>query len=551
LGWFLLAPGALGGSANYVIVDGSSMEPTLKEGDLVVVREQSRYENGDLIAFRVATDGPGRFAVVIHRVVRTVDPGEPSREARFVTQGDNNSYLDGFQPRERDIMGKRLVRVPGLGHLVTEAREHPLPTAVAVAGAAALPAVSVGGKRRRRARRGQASGNGRIPKRKRRSTAVLGSGGQLAVLAIAGVSLVSVALGLLVLNRPTTETVTTPTPVHHAGLFSYRAPVDGDVYTDGVANTGEPVYRNLADNMTIRFDYRLEADALEDVRGTLGLTAKLSLPDGWARSLPLGGTQSFTGPEQSVATALSLTSLDRLIDQLEAQAGVMQDQVYTLLVVANVDISGTMAGTAFQDSFAPELAFQLSPLELQLAPAVPGEENQLEPTKTGSIERARTAPASVDIVGLGVRVETARWIALGGLVAGVLGGVVLLVMVWLSRRADEPERIAKRYRPLLITRARSEIDGWGRVIEVDRIEDLARIATKDGCLIVHQDEGAVHGYYVTDGRVTYRYTSSTKPRMNRSVVQTTRNPYKSTTPEGFRRATRRRAAAAKRASQSQ
>ena len=42
--WAVLAPPQLGGSTRYVILDGSSMEPSLRAGDLAVVRPQQSVE---------------------------------------------------------------------------------------------------------------------------------------------------------------------------------------------------------------------------------------------------------------------------------------------------------------------------------------------------------------------------------------------------------------------------------------------------------------------------------------------------------------------------
>ena len=61
--FFFLAPRQLGGWASYAIVSGTSMLPTLQEGDLVMARERPQYEVGDIVLFEV--DG-GR---VIHRIV--------------------------------------------------------------------------------------------------------------------------------------------------------------------------------------------------------------------------------------------------------------------------------------------------------------------------------------------------------------------------------------------------------------------------------------------------------------------------------------------------
>src|SRR5207244_3489997 len=51
LGWFfVLRPQSLAGPADYVLVSGRRMLPTLKNGDLVIVRRQGAYHVGDILA---------------------------------------------------------------------------------------------------------------------------------------------------------------------------------------------------------------------------------------------------------------------------------------------------------------------------------------------------------------------------------------------------------------------------------------------------------------------------------------------------------------------
>jgi signal peptidase I len=109
LAWFVfLRPTALGGSAGYVVVSGSSMQPTLRDGDLVVVRERDRYAVGDVIAFHVP-EGSGPDDYVIHRVV------EGSASAGYVTRGDNRTTPDPWRTPHDEVLGARIARVPGLG----------------------------------------------------------------------------------------------------------------------------------------------------------------------------------------------------------------------------------------------------------------------------------------------------------------------------------------------------------------------------------------------------------------------------------------------------
>jgi signal peptidase I len=119
-----LRPTALGGSTGYVVVSGSSMSPTLRDGDLVVVRERDDYDIGDVIAFRVPA-GRGPDGSVIHRVV-----GGSGADG-YVTQGDNRRTADPWRTQQSDVIGERTVRVPGAG-AVAQFLVGPFPIGVLV-----------------------------------------------------------------------------------------------------------------------------------------------------------------------------------------------------------------------------------------------------------------------------------------------------------------------------------------------------------------------------------------------------------------------------------
>jgi signal peptidase len=106
-----LRPEFLGGPADYVIVAGHSMEPTLHTGDLVVARRQRTYRRGDVIAYHIRKGQPGAGVLIIHRIVGG------STASGFITQGDNRRYRDPWRPKARDIDGKWTVHVPRFGML--------------------------------------------------------------------------------------------------------------------------------------------------------------------------------------------------------------------------------------------------------------------------------------------------------------------------------------------------------------------------------------------------------------------------------------------------
>ena len=118
---FTFRPQSLGGPAGYVMVRGISMEPTFDGGDLVIVRPADSYGVGDVIAYRVHTDG-AEDVIVIHRIIggTTVDG--------LIVQGDNNASADDWHPKHADIVGKAWLHLPRAG-LVLSFLHAPLPLA--------------------------------------------------------------------------------------------------------------------------------------------------------------------------------------------------------------------------------------------------------------------------------------------------------------------------------------------------------------------------------------------------------------------------------------
>jgi signal peptidase I len=107
VGYTTFAPRALGGPSSYVIADGTSMVPTLRTGDLVILHRAEAYSPGDLVAYRSRS----LDRIVIHRIVG-VDGG------RFVMRGDANTWEDPDHPTEAEILGERWITIPGAGRLL-------------------------------------------------------------------------------------------------------------------------------------------------------------------------------------------------------------------------------------------------------------------------------------------------------------------------------------------------------------------------------------------------------------------------------------------------
>jgi len=488
--WILFAPIQAGGRSAYVIVRGNSMEPGFHRGDLVVLRRATEYQVGDIATYQHPQIGP-----VIHRII--------GREGdAFVFKGDNNAWLDAYRPTQAELIGRFWLYLPSAGKIVERLRTPWafafLVVAIALGGGLSVTSTT---SRRRRRRRSQ-------PARKENST-LLGSlhtSRADLYFVVALLILGSALLAMLAYSQPLTRTVTEDLAFQHTGVFEYTAAAPPGVYDGDAARTGQPIYRRLINRVDVRFTYRLATGHRADVQTSCGLAAELSNGSGWRSTLELQPATAGQGPVCATAGVLDLRRIETLLSGLEQQTGVVSPQ-YTLALAPTVTVKGALAGQEIGEQFSPRLTFRLDPLQLQLATdRNAGAGDPLAPVQSGALKRTRQQPNTLSFFGLRLDVATVRQIAVVGLAASLASVVGLVSLAWLHRTQDsEAARIRRKYGSLLVVVHAGSLATDGRIVEVLTIDDLAKVAERNGSMILHEERGAVHCYCVQDGAVIYRY----------------------------------------------
>ncbi|MGZ8566884.1 MAG: signal peptidase I [Actinomycetota bacterium] len=509
-GTYFLAPTQLGGRTTYVTTVGTSMEPLLHAGDLVVVRADAPYSVGDVVAYQ----SPELDTVVLHRIV--------ARDGdHFVFKGDNNTWLDSYHPTADQLLGRMVVRLPGFGrHLGA------VDTPMGMATIASLGAVGVIGGRKRARRKGvdhdavrversdprRSNASGGKPPRHTRS----GSGSGVLVLGVVAVLALVVTVLLFVLSP--TVVIKREAVYSQQGSFSYKAlaPKGDDVYGRPTARTGDPVYLRLADRMTITFNYTLDSPAAAEAVGTIRMMAEVSDINGWRRAIPLAPRSSFEGTTATVSGTLDLSLLSSMTTQLEQATGVQRGQ-YTVTVTPHVQLQGALAGQELATSFAPPLAFLLDPYEIQLLPtgaAAPGEvsADPLSPAVGDSVQVRSVAPRTFSVGGTSIGLSPARTGALALESCALFGLLVLALGRFRAARRGEPALIEARLGKCLIPVRTDSLPSLNRVVEVGSFDSLVRLAEHYGHVVLHEERDDLHAYFVEQSGVTYRYAS----RMNES-----------------------------------
>lgn len=505
VGWYLFAPRQLGGRAAYVTTTGTSMEPKLHEGDVVVVRSSSEYHVGDVVAYH----NPDVGQVVLHRIVAL--DGD-----RFVLKGDNNTWLDSYRPAEDEILGGMTALVPGMGGPLGAVR-----TPWGMSAVVSMAALGVFGGRRRARRAGEAHASAeredapatraraeRTQRSPRRPTRL--SGNLPAVLA--GVAALAAVLTVILFALPSTITQERDVVYQYGGTFSYEGRVSEDglsVYGRSRIETSDPVYLELTQQIQVGFDYAFETPGTLQASGTARLVAEISDVNGWRRSMELASPVSFDGPEVTLTGELDLDALGAMTAELEHLTGVERDH-YTVTVRPEIELEATLANRPISERFAPELRFFLDPLQLQLEPegaAPPGEEvvDPLHPASGGLLKTEVVEPRSFSLFGLELGLMPLRSSAAVVLALALGGLLAIQVGRWRSARRGEPSFIESRYGQWLVPVQPGGGAPSGRAVQVESFDSLVRLATHYGHVVLHEEREGSHAYSVEENGVTYRY----------------------------------------------
>ncbi|TAL45586.1 MAG: hypothetical protein EPN91_01875 [Salinibacterium sp.] len=111
----LLWPARFGGLFGETLVNGTSMAPNYKQGDLVVTIRQPSYAKGDVVSLVVPAGQSGANSRALHRIV-TVDAANGTQS--YTSKSDASSVADPWKLTNGDIMGRALFSIPAIGPML-------------------------------------------------------------------------------------------------------------------------------------------------------------------------------------------------------------------------------------------------------------------------------------------------------------------------------------------------------------------------------------------------------------------------------------------------
>ena len=482
--WFFW-PTALGGGTTYVATHGISMEPGFQAGDLAVLRPDSSYNIGDVVAYR----SEALDTIVMHRIVgRDGD--------RFVIQGDNNDWVDADEPTQDEILGELFIRIPQGGKALGALRS---PGPLAVVGIAALTVIGAVRAPRARARRDPRPSRRRTSHRVSAFSMPIRARARQGALVSGAVALLAAVGGAVLLTITSTETVPRTLLVTQQGQFTYTGAAEtGTTYPDGVISTGDPVYTKLTDGLTVSFQDTFSGAGVESLVGSAWLDLAVATPDGWTATLGRGPTGVVRDGVVSASAVIDPATAAEFLDQHFAEIGANGGGA-TLVVTPTVAVTGTVEGHVFTAAPLAGLTFSIDATALRVAGDVT---TALVPTAQTEVVVDEVAPRSFPVFGVSIPIDLARTAAGVVLAVAVVG---LAAGAWIGRpRSDDPAddflvRHAARILPV------SAFTPGDTVVDVSDAESLNRVAERLDSLVLHHDGPDGQTLAVRDSDTTYRY----------------------------------------------
>ena len=488
--WVGFAPVQLGGPVSYVIVSGNSMEPAIELGDLVVARRASVYEIDQAVVYQHPQIG-----FVYHRIVG--QEGEA-----FILQGDNNDWLDSYQPTESEILGKHWFLIPGAGNLIRKLRQPVNFSAflfIIIIIAAGLFLFQKQDQIRKKIRGSVKTMNTNQP---------LSSGDtrQELLLFIAVLAAVSLIFSVIAFAKPLTRVISDDLVYFHQGSFTYTAPDPENVYDSDQIETGEPIYLQLTCEMQMAFAYQLipageQLTDISDLSAAYQVEAVISDVDGWKRTYNLIPETSLKGTAVESEMAFDICQAQALILDKEEKTAA-RNRWYDLTIYPRVVISGTIDDLRVEDVYQPAIAFQMDANILRM----PDGTDASQLSQEGRVSDTRVVNNTMQIFGQQINVVLARRIGVISLVFCSLAAVLPAWSLFKDWRASDVSRIQVQYHPLLVDVQEGAIAVEAeQVVDVASFTDLTKMAERYGAMILHERRGSYHRYSVQDEQVVYQY----------------------------------------------
>ncbi|HUE57989.1 MAG TPA: S24 family peptidase [Acidimicrobiales bacterium] len=335
----------LTGKVRYLVTNGISMSPLYRSGDLVVVRNTSRYRAGQIAAYHSQLLN----TTVLHRIVSTSG-------GQYTFKGDHNTWTDPEHPAANQLLGRAWLHIPHGGIFLAFYGIPVLLLAITGIICIVLLSPEKSATRRKRPNRTRVPAN--VLHRRVAIGLVAGE------LCLAPALVASLALGSHSERQIQPATVETST-------FTYNAQIaPNPVYPTGQINTGDPIFVRVVPAISVSYLYQTSGARASQLTGTTALQLNLASPNGWHTTTTLGAQVRVLAGRAQISAPLDLGAIESTLEQVRSLTGVDTGTV-NAVIHAVTRVTGA-AGAS--DHLDIPLSLQMTPTQVSLTTTPQGPE---------------------------------------------------------------------------------------------------------------------------------------------------------------------------------
>jgi signal peptidase I len=511
LAWVFFAPAQLGGNVEYVIITGNSMQPGIQQNDLILVRANDHYKIGDAVAY----DNPELDRIVFHRII-------DGNSLHYTLQGDNNTWVDSYQPSQAEIIGKQWFRVAKAGKVVEWTRKPYVAAAGAAIFGGFIMALLFLTKKPKKVntqvsppRDSTAKGitaffplpkiikttppQKPVPERNANKVSYLV---EIGFFLLGFFAIAFLILFLISMLKPTNRQVSREYPYTQTVTYEYNAPAPAGIYDSQALTSGDPIFTNLTCQVNVIVAYNIQGIGLETLNGTHQVKAILTEPvSGWMRTFPLETQQTFTGDSFTSPVLLDLCQIQSAASLMQTQTGTTS-YTHNISIEPNVTFQGSIRGEELIAAFNVPLVFQMDAARAFPRQGEAGS-NPLQPVVESVLSSVETETNTINLLFLKSSVSLARFVSTIGLILSIAGLFLLISKISKASKQDKDMLVRMKYGSSMVDVEASPSLETGEFVRVKNIDDLARLAEKLNTVILHHNDNGQHVYYVEAFGLTY------------------------------------------------
>ncbi|MFN0094659.1 MAG: hypothetical protein ACKVVT_07755 [Dehalococcoidia bacterium] len=294
------------------------------------------------------------------------------------------------------------------------------------------------------------------------------------------------------------------------GEFDYSAPVnEPSLYDGGAVATGDPIFFAQSSQVAVSYRHRVEAGHAVAAAGQGRLIAEVGEASGWKRTLVLAPETPFTGAGTTLSGSLDLARVQELMAQFAAATGV-QHPSFTVSLVSEVTVNGSLAGAKLATSATPRLTFRADPAGLRIErPNTPDAGDPLNPVSSGMVRATSRTNHTLALGPLEASVATVRLAGLALVaVAVILSAALAAAALRLGSEKDPAQVFAAAGVPVVPVADAAAERGALTTVDVARIEDLATIALREGGPVLDAQAGGGRRFTVYSQGIAYQWSAT-------------------------------------------